>query len=1177
MPAFSKILSAVFLLVIFTIVSCPGAEAIKYTLPGVSEWELQVRSQDTASLQERDGILELNYKVKTDEPFQAGYESFQQSVVKMLLKKPLLLSKDEKRVLFEAKGIQSSSKLGTIIQLRPLLRDANGEILSYHPQSQPHLKNGTTKWSGWKTPYFYSTEAGGAASNSFSATGGDNNSWPDGDLTFLGFELTVRADKPLVAQGTVEIGGFAFAGMKVPYSNPYVYADALLNKPGKYTVATQIFRNFQGIPVDETVKTLEFDAQRPSLARQKIDFNLGPDGNYWIRYQITSERGEIIVTDQMRSWVEDNSAASEPVQVNLTAEPSIGYLRINPGHSSCGVYEREKEIELTLRAFAKKLDGYQISWRLERFAFPEIVSRGEENMIFKNRKVQDIKLRLALPDGCDAFRFIAEVKCDNKIIDRQEYILGRKSDLKQQYANRTGKRVTRDEIKQSAYVRISYLAYKNGKALQFKNRNEAIARFGEALKKISQITNNVTFMLDTVDFEVLPGVFDFELLDMVMDTAADQNCRLTIRLGHADHNGILRWQNYNPQRNFDGTINEGYKFYGSFSVTDENYVNSFLISFKALHDRYQKHPAFQGYQIFEIAGEWAVLDQPWNGNIVGYENVSREAFVKYVKTYVSDNLSQVNRRWGTAFASWNQVCQPLPALEKGASPDIRLYWLDFCNFKHYYDSKYWMRTTSRSIREYDSDSVVIVYNLDPGGFEDSDDISAVDYIHNGGNHFLRGEGVLVNAWNKNRIGWITEPHMPHCWAAYGDKDNRGWLLDWTTYIMLAQAGGGGANMHVYYWPLNGAEDLSISAHYGREYAYDRFQKWQPLLEEMHGIRLIQTPPQIGVIQDIYTLFCKHRTVFKSRMDDLRRWFELLKTDSITYEDFRQENRNQYKLILPNILDEVMSESSIRLVEQMVHNGAKTVIAAKTGYLCPEQPELRFALLKALGIKPPEQNYLTSSENVSAKVVAGCPFFDPDRPLSFFTLADLKRETQAKDMRQRFYQWPYRWLPQTDYFGIYPGHQSEGQVWARFPDGGTALSLHKYGKGEILVFWGTPDYAKMSGFMQKVADWAGVENTSRNNPVPMTIEGRHEILNRHYAIMYQDVPGVYRQKLPKVPDGEFFVDDIVSDQRLGLYRASELRNGVEFSWIDGISPLKILRMIPRSEMKSRWTEKYRMPE
>jgi hypothetical protein len=63
-------------------------------------------------------------------------------------------------------------------------------------------------------------------------------------------------------------------------------------------------------------------------------------------------------------------------------------------------------------------------------------------------------------------------------------------------------------------------------------------------------------------------------------------------------------------------------------------------------------------------------------------------------------------------------------------------------------------------------------------------------------------------------------------------------------------------------------------------------------------------------------------------------------------------------------------------------------------------------------------------------------------------------------------------------------------------------------------------------------------------------------------------------LPEVPKGEYFVDDLVSGQRLGLYKSDELHTGCEWTWVPGMSPLKILRMIPRKSMGSRWTDKYR---
>ncbi len=1150
-------------------------------IAGADEWKLEHRPGDQVALRMNDGVLELDYVMKVDQPYQSANNSFMRGTAELLLKNPLKLDAKIKRILFEASGLKPSARREPAVLLMPLLRDANGEIFCYTPHKQDHLKNGTTNWSGWQTSSFYATEAGGAAASSFEASGGDGNAWPDGELTFLGFKLAIHSHEILNEfKGKIRFGGYILGENLIPYSHPYVYADSMLTAAGKYRIAAQITRGFQAVPVREWVKELEFDPDKPSSAKQKITFELGGDDNYWIRYQITDAAGKIVTDSSMRAWVENNPLDMKLEPIDLAVPPPIGYLRLNPGHDGRGVYPTRQGATFTVRAFSGKYPEYTIKWRIEKFGYPEAVLSGRENVRFAGERMRDIAIPLALPAEGAAYCLKAEAEVDGKIIDSQDYVLGFTSDLSYEYQGRTGKRQTRDEVKKQPYVRVSYLPYKDNKKMKFASSAEAVKRFEEALASISQITRNVTFMIDTADFEILPGVFDFMLFDRVMDTAWDYGCRLTVRLSHADHSGanILRWQRYWPQRNSDGSTNFGKSYYGSFSVADREYTDNFLNAQKAINDRYRRHPAFQGYQIFEIAGEWAVLDQPWSGAVAGYEKAAIRAFREYVRKNITGDLGELNRRWSTSYAEWAQVMPPQPDFERGATPDLRPQWLDFCKFKHYLDAGYWVETAAASVRSYDQDCVIIVYSLDPGGFEDVSGAPSIDYLHNGGNHFLRGEGTLTTAWEQKRIGWITEPHMPHRWAAYGDPGNRGWLLDWTTYIMLAQAGAGGANMHIYYFPILGQEDLSLTAHYGREYAFDRFQRWLPLLQEMHGLKISRTPPEIAVLQDIYTLYCKHRTVFEPRMDDLRRWFELLKADSLTYEDFRKTAHDSYKLILPNLLDEVMSAENIELVARMVRNGSKTVISAMTGSKCPERRTQEFALLNALGIQPPQRPFETSGENITARPVDGNGFFPAGSIIPFYTLAGMKRDAGRSDMAEYFTRWPYRWLPQTDYFRIYPGHRvADGRVLAAFADGGTALSLHRCGKGEVLVFWGTPDYApeKMPGFMQKVADWAGVVNPRQNNPVPLTLEGSHAELDRHYAIMYQDRPGTYRQKLSQVPDGEFFIDDLVSGERFGVYRSGELRGGAEWTWRDGMSPLKILRMIPRGKMQSRWTELYRI--
>jgi len=116
---------------------------------------------------------------------------------------------------------------------------------------------------------------------------------------------------------------------------------------------------------------------------------------------------------------------------------------------------------------------------------------------------------------------------------------------------------------------------------------------------------------------------------------------------------------------------------------------------------------------------------------------------------------------------------------------------------------------------------------------------------------------------------------------------------------------------------------------------------------------------------------------------------------------------------------------------------------------------------------------------------------------------------------------------------------------RFVDaaiGGVAVSRHQVGKGEVIVFWGTPDYRpeKLGFLMARAASWAGVQNPRAGNPVPLMIEGKAETTGRHYALLFQETPGHYVQRIPTAPDGQWFLDDMVSDRRLGVFSGQELR-------------------------------------
>ena len=144
-------------------------------------------------------------------------------------------------------------------------------------------------------------------------------------------------------------------------------------------------------------------------------------------------------------------------------------------------------------------------------------------------------------------------------------------------------------------------------------------------------------------------------------------------------------------------------------------------------------------------------------------------------------------------------------------------------------------------------------------------------------------------------------------------------------------------------------------------------------------------------------------------------------------------------------------------------------------------------------------------------------------------------------------------------------------------GGVALSLHTVGKGQVLVFWGVPEYTpqRLSGFMSKAAQWAGVINPAKDNPVRLMIEGKNESLKRYYAILWHETPGKYVQKVPNVPDGTYFIDEMLSSAKFGTYTGKELREqGLPVEFHENYSPLMVIRMIPG---QPSWAKNYRKPE
>lgn len=1134
----------------------------------VSNWRVEAGKADRVALSEQGGCLVIDYDVDVADWHQVGHQSLKQKTVRLLLASPVALPADARRVVFEAWGHQVGNwqTQDRCVQFRPLLQDAGGEWLSYTAVRSPHLKNGAETWARWMSSDFYAGEAGGATQDVFEAEGGDANAWPDGRLRLAGFEITVRRPEFGRRAGRLALGEVRITGARFPYEPPFAYADSLLPKTGEYRVASTVAAAFQGPPCRESAETVVFDKDDLASGRRRIVFPLGPDGPYWISYQVTDAAGAPVAADAMRTRAIGNPDTAPLGAVDPAAPPAMGHLRIDWGRGAAGLFSPGEPLALKARVFPKGRTGpLSLHWELRQFRFPAVIEQGTA-AVPDTPTYEDVPIALQGEPGRDAYRLVLTLRQGKTVLDSRTLDLGRLSGPVKARTARAGMVLDRDYVKKGAYFRVTYLVPSTAK---FASEDEALADFVKQVDEIARLTRYVTYMIDVRDLEALPGVFDFPLLDRIMDAAADRGVALTVRVAHVDALGEYPWQPYYRQLNFDGTpIFEHY--YGSYSLVDDAYTSLWHRAYRALYDRYARHPGFQGYYLLQPAGEATLSDKPWEGIVSGYEPPMADAFRRFLREHDGLTLERLNARWGARYASWDEVRQPLPNFALGRRPDLSMAWVDFSRFKGWLDKEGWFPEAARRIREYDPNHVMIVYGI----LKSQRVAGLVDYMHNGGNHFLQMEGKLVDAWEQGRTGWITEPHHPHRWAAYGDPAEAGWVLDWSVWVMTAQAGAGGANLHVYYDPRPGR----MAAHYGGEFALDRMQKFRPILDELHTMRLVERPLRTAVLQDPYTLWCKHRTVFWPRTEDLKRWFELAKLDSVRYEDFDPAHAAEYRLVLPNIIDTVVSEETLDRLDAVVRGGARMLLCANTGTYCPEKGEQTFQLLRRLGIEPPATEYRTDVERVTATVEQDGPLFDKGAPLRFFSVADLRRDLQSKEVRETFWAYPYRWIPLTDYFGYYPGHACrDGRVLARFADGGAALSLHSVGKGEVLVFWGTPDYqpVHLKGMMARAAAWAGIEDPLQGAPVPRMLEGYSSELGRRYVLLYHEKQETCRQPFPAVPDGDWLLDDMVNDQKLGTWAGAELRAGaLPLTWAPGMSPLKIIRCVPADQVRAPWAKKYR---
>ncbi|MFA6292518.1 MAG: hypothetical protein WC637_12085, partial [Victivallales bacterium] len=438
---YSQLIALPILLTALTVSADPGFSPLPVDL-----WQVQSKEGDVLRLGADGDCLRVDLDFDVRDEVLHGHVTVKQATARVLLRKPLKLAPDQRRIIFEAAGIRKTIEKNSYLQLLPLVRDAEGEILLYEPYPMPHLLAGGERWTQWSTRYLYGAEAGGATQSIFLAEG-NGNAWPDGDLEFLGFEVQLRPDKFGRCQHTLTLGAIEFGGMVIPYRDPFVYADALAKTAGDYRFAAEVAGQFQGPVLRQVAQEFRFDPALVSKGRQRLTIPLGPDGNYWIRYQVNDSAGKVVGGNTLRYIVEQNASTTALRPVSTTEPPVLGCMRINAERHVGGVYATAEPLAVDLRLFAKGAAALTVEWRLMPYGFATELAKGAETVSFDGRPFRDLVITPPADPERDAYRLAITVKRDGQVIDSAEYVLGRRTDFSQPRNTRQGLLRCRDYVK----------------------------------------------------------------------------------------------------------------------------------------------------------------------------------------------------------------------------------------------------------------------------------------------------------------------------------------------------------------------------------------------------------------------------------------------------------------------------------------------------------------------------------------------------------------------------------------------------------------------------------------------------------------------------------------------------------------------------------------------------------
>ncbi|HEY3377938.1 MAG TPA: beta-galactosidase [Armatimonadota bacterium] len=868
---------------------------------------------------------------------------------------------------------------------------------------------------------------------------------------------------------------------------------------------------YDGQPFLTGGKTYTLDltgADLPLQMAQRIDIPITEEGTYWVRVKLRCARrgGPIpdeILEREFRLYVKKGQPAVTHPPIAAQAAIPESLIRIAPDRA------------LT---FAPKVAvAFPVHFWSPGPGIADLHCRVSVRTLSENTEVKtfeatpswtgDAPFRMAvdlpaLPAG--AYSVEATLLSGERPLDRVQRVIGKTVDLRTLAAAPIPASAPAWQTllaRDTPFFHLSPMAPDN-----LRNDPEKFAKvYQPMMDAMTPVSREMELSVVWRDLEPLPGVYDWGLVDRVLDYAQQKG--ITVLLWPSMVGAEPEWLPSYYTQNKEGAIfgHNMYLFHGA----RENFWHAAPVRAAAMRllanmaARYKSHPAVQGYFFLtEHPGE-----APYNGWFDGYDPETLANFRAFAQAHWK-TLAALNQHWGTQFPTWAAVVPP----EKDALPQ---YWLD------------WMQCRMGAIRDFLLDGVKTIRAQDPKRmimvYADGVDAESLAQFRalgcmlaNGGSHDPERGGASYMSVALQGMQERTEDHSPGRWTAYFPTQ-----LDASVFAMTL---GGGANAHCKAYMVT---DKPFAALRTPPYSLDRYEKFQPIWSALRGTEML--PVDAYILQDFTARLLATHTTF-SGGGDVAMNINCFQAHLLCPVGSLALGERGKLLFATGVGVEALEEPTLARLVQYVERGGTLVMRADAGRINVQTPTQPWALLTRFGIMPPTGACL-ENRYIKAVPVAGAVFPEGTPP---FVLRE---------------SWPSAPQPGLQTLACYEGDPSR-----------VAMSWKPFGKGKVVVVWASTliwptaaaGHAGPHPFLRDLARWACVRlYTDATNPRLWTNLLKDRNTETYYALAYHSVwqndsttaiTGAVRYR---VPEGQYTVTEMIGQQTVGVLSSEQL-------WAQGIA-------------------------